>query len=300
MSRMTSMLTSPWLRRAASRVRVEYPAVYASLNRLRKKLVTSRSGLDLYQHVALEHFATLTRLPGARVLEIGSDLDLKVLAQLRRLGVTEAVGVNNSDEFWSRHADRTISRDDGVVLMQGDASQLQFPDGAFDAVFSVATFEHILDLPAALREMARVLKPGGIVYSNFGPIWSSCKGHHVYAVAGEHEARHFKPETNPLPDFSHLLLSPSELRAALPGRTPEVLVEPIVAWVYGSTGINRLFYSSYVRMFADAPLSLVSLREERDPVDPQLLRLLSFRYPGEDRFDVTNIEVVLRKSEIHP
>jgi SAM-dependent methyltransferase len=298
MVRMTSLLCSPWLRSAASRLRTDHPALYASLNRLRKKLVTASSGLDLYQHVALQRFSTLTNLRGARVLEIGSDLDLKVLSEMRRLGVAEACGVNNSDEFWSQQTDDAISVSDRIRLLRGDARHLRFEDASFDCVFSVAAFEHILDVAAALREMHRVLKPGGIVYSNFGPLWSSCKGHHVYAVVGEEEARHFKPEKNPLPDFSHLLLSPAQLRASLKGRTSDVLIEPIVAWVYDSTGINRLFYSDYIRIFREAPLTLVSSREERDLVDAQLQRMLRFRYPGEDRFDVTNMEVVFRKSEV--
>ena len=298
MARMTSLLCSPWLRSAASRLRTDHPALYASLNRLRKKLVTASSGLELYQHVALQRFSTLTNLCGARVLEIGSDLDLKVLSKMQQLGVAEAGGINNSDDFWSKQTDSSIAVSDRIRLVQGDARHLRFEDAYFDCVFSVATFEHILDVAAALREMHRVLKPGGIVYSNFGPLWSSCKGHHVYAVVGDEEARHFKPEKNPLPDFSHLLLSPSQLRASLKGRTSDVLIDPIVAWVYDSTGINRLFYSDYIRSFREAPLTLLTLREERDPIDAQLQRVLRFRYPGEDRFDVTNMEVVFRKSEV--
>lgn len=59
-----------------------------------------------------------------------------------------------------------------------------------------------------------------------------------------------------------------------------------------------LFYSDYIRIFREAPLTRLSLREERDPINAQLQRVLRFRYPSEDRFDVTNMEVVLRKSEV--
>ena len=55
---------------------------------------------------------------------------------------------------------------DAVV---GDAEQLPFPDESFDRVSSNGVLHHTPDLPAALREIHRVLRPGGearvIVYN---------------------------------------------------------------------------------------------------------------------------------------
>jgi demethylmenaquinone methyltransferase/2-methoxy-6-polyprenyl-1,4-benzoquinol methylase len=48
-----------------------------------------------------------------------------------------------------------------ITLLTGDSEALQFPDGQFDAVtvaFGVRNFEHLED---GLKEMLRVLKPGG-------------------------------------------------------------------------------------------------------------------------------------------
>jgi len=42
-----------------------------------------------------------------------------------------------------------------------DLTQLTFPAAEFDAVLSFDCFEHIPDFPAAIREIARILKPGG-------------------------------------------------------------------------------------------------------------------------------------------
>lgn len=49
-----------------------------------------------------------------------------------------------------------------VDLRVMDATALGFPDAAFDLVYSFHALEHIPDDRAALREMNRVLKPGGV------------------------------------------------------------------------------------------------------------------------------------------
>jgi len=49
------------------------------------------------------------------------------------------------------------------------AERLPFPDGAFDCVWSIHVLEHVVDLEAALREMARVLRPGGLLLLK--PAW---------------------------------------------------------------------------------------------------------------------------------
>jgi SAM-dependent methyltransferase len=48
-------------------------------------------------------------------------------------------------------------------LIQQDAASLPFADGAFDAVTCVEALEFLLDPPVALREMTRVLRPGGVL-----------------------------------------------------------------------------------------------------------------------------------------
>lgn len=43
-----------------------------------------------------------------------------------------------------------------------DGSRLPFPDGYFDAVISSNVLEHVADLPNAMKEIARVLRPEGV------------------------------------------------------------------------------------------------------------------------------------------
>jgi len=50
-----------------------------------------------------------------------------------------------------------------VVASEQDAVSLTFPDGSFDLVVSSECIEHTPDPRKALREMVRVLRPGGVI-----------------------------------------------------------------------------------------------------------------------------------------
>jgi SAM-dependent methyltransferase len=291
---MRSLLGSSYLRRVGASLRQNNPRAYGLLNQVRRKLIVGDTGLEAYQRNALGSFARCVPLRGAQIMEIGTDPELRVVRYLIAEGVSRIVGVNPLLD--SDGAQALESELKGRIELRGvDATATGCPSGAFDAIFSVATLEHVLDLPSMLDEAFRLLKPGGVFYSHFGPIWSGAKGHHVLAKVGQAEVMHSVPEKNPLPDFSHLLLSPDELGRALQGRVDSVLIAPIVEWVYESTLINRLFYHDYVRIFSASKLRVARIRGEKDPVEPQLGRVLGFRYPHETQFDVTNAEVVLVK-----
>lgn len=54
-------------------------------------------------------------------------------------------------------------------VLRMDVSELQFPDESFDLVYSRAVFHHLPDAQSAIREVARVLRPGGVAYIALHP-----------------------------------------------------------------------------------------------------------------------------------
>jgi SAM-dependent methyltransferase len=92
--------------------------------------------------------------PHADVLEVGcGEGEFSQLVQ-RRLGAT-VHAVDQSEEMVS------IARTRGVDAMVGDVQELPFRDGSFDVVVANWMLYHVPDLPHALGEIHRVLRPGG-------------------------------------------------------------------------------------------------------------------------------------------
>jgi len=61
-----------------------------------------------------------------------------------------------------------------------DAAALPFGDGSFDVVYSYNTFEHVAEPDKALGEALRVLRPGGLAFLSFGPLYCAAFGLHAY------------------------------------------------------------------------------------------------------------------------
>jgi ubiquinone/menaquinone biosynthesis C-methylase UbiE len=77
------------------------------------------------------------------------------------------------DHTMHRANDRGLTN---VIPAQGDARRLPYTDTSFDAVYLVTVLGEVPDQDAALREIARVLKPGGrlVIGELFGdPHWVS-------------------------------------------------------------------------------------------------------------------------------
>jgi demethylmenaquinone methyltransferase/2-methoxy-6-polyprenyl-1,4-benzoquinol methylase len=77
--------------------------------------------------------------------------------------VTRAVGADLSDKMLEigRQKIKAHGLEARVTLQNADALKLPFRDGEFDAVTISFGIRNVTDVPAALREMLRVLRPGG-------------------------------------------------------------------------------------------------------------------------------------------
>jgi demethylmenaquinone methyltransferase / 2-methoxy-6-polyprenyl-1,4-benzoquinol methylase len=103
--------------------------------------------------------------PGKSVLDVASGT-AGVALGLARAGAS-VVGVDLTEQML-RRGQRNVAdaaMGDRIRLVAGRAEQLPFDDAAFDALTFTYLLRYVLDPEATLRELARVVKPGGRVAS---------------------------------------------------------------------------------------------------------------------------------------
>lgn len=255
------------------------------------------------QTTVLKHFQEMVPLSGCAVLEVGGRLD------------AEVVKATGASDWWSVDPRNPPLRPEGVLqTICGVASEIPLPDESADHVFSSNAFQHIHDLPESLAELSRVLRPGGYLYANFGPIWSGPDGSHIEDLVIDQQRYDFWSHAL-LPSWSHLVFDEDELLVLLSAVHRRAVAVAICAYVFHSSWINRLSYREYQRILEQSPLALVSLggssEVDYDYCPPQInhplaKRLESDRLPRElqqrgglDWIDaqIRDVELILRKSE---
>jgi ubiquinone/menaquinone biosynthesis C-methylase UbiE len=138
---------------------------------VRQRKAPSACPYSLRFSLDLPHpFVTRSRLremlspqPGERVLEIGPGTGYYSLHAARWLepeGTLEVLDIQQEMLDNTMRRARTLGISN-VVPTRGDAQTLPYTDGQFDSAYLVATLGEVPDQERALRELHRVLKPGG-------------------------------------------------------------------------------------------------------------------------------------------
>ncbi|MBA2961835.1 MULTISPECIES: class I SAM-dependent methyltransferase [Ramlibacter] len=129
------------------------------------------------RHVAPAFLAWLDEPPGRRWVDVGCGTGALCSAIVERCAPAALTGVEPSGGFIAAARQALADR---VDLRQGSAAAIPLPDDSVDVVVSGLVLNFLPDLPAALRESARVCTPGGTF------------GAYVWDYAGRMELmRHF-------------------------------------------------------------------------------------------------------------
>ena len=105
--------------------------------------------------------------PADRVLDVATGTGMVAVALVRRYGCS-VVGLDQSPQMLSGAeaklaADPTLAG--RIELLRGEAEALPFADGEFDHLTFTYLLRYVDDPGATLRELARVVKPGGRIAS---------------------------------------------------------------------------------------------------------------------------------------
>jgi SAM-dependent methyltransferase len=100
--------------------------------------------------------------PGGSAIEIGCGLGHESEAMARIVGASgQVVGIDASRALLDKGMARTASLGLPLEFRHGDAMALPFADNSFDAGRGERVFEHLRDPGGAVKELVRVVRPGG-------------------------------------------------------------------------------------------------------------------------------------------
>ncbi len=207
-------------------------------------------------------------LAGQRVLEFGCGSGYEVWYLAHHFGAT-ATGVDVAERrAWS------VLADDRTRFVMADlATERPFAEASFDRIVSFSVFEHVAHPHAALAELYRVLRPGGLAFISAnlhrGPMAS-----HLY-----HDV--YFP-------WPHLLFTDDVFREYFGRRGRKV---------DGASWVNRLSWVEYENHFLRVGFELLALRFSESGFDEDFYRRFEGilgRYP---RWDLSRdfFHVVLQK-----
>lgn len=115
---------------------------------------------------------------GFRVLDIAGGTGDLALSFARQAGDTGQVWLTDINESMLRLGrDKLLNQGHLVPVVTCDAEQLPFPDNYFDRVSVSFGLRNMTHKEVALREMSRVLKPGGkLLILEFSRVWKPLQG----------------------------------------------------------------------------------------------------------------------------
>ncbi len=216
----------------------------------------------------------MINLKGKRVLEIGGSVPPSLVSSAK-VHSWNSIDINTNRFVVSIGKEKIPAWYKTYIM---DASKMTFDDSFFDVVFSANCFEHIQDLKSTMKNIYRVLKPGGILFALFSPIWSGPVGHHTWIWDND------TPLTfsdNVFPDWYHLIYTKEELRPMLNGRYRPEIVESMLKYVYESNDISRRIdrdYENILSLYPFIHVININIKSGTRP-DYNILPRLRSRYP---------------------
>ena len=202
--------------------------------------------------------------PGQRVLDVACGTGVLARALVDHVGPRGAVTGLDINEGMLAVARRQAP---GIEWRQGAAESLPFADAAFDAVLSQFGLMFFADRPKAIREMLRVLRPGGRLAV---AVWDSLDRTPGYAAFVRLLERLFGRETAEALRSPFALGDPHALRelfrnggvpdASIVTREGSARFPSIESWVYtdvkGWTAADLIDEAGFARLLAEAEREL--------------------------------------------
>jgi ubiquinone/menaquinone biosynthesis C-methylase UbiE len=195
---------------------------------------------------------------GARVLDLGCGNGFLLEAMARKRPDLALSGVEAAPGLVASATARSQGR---WTVLEGSAIDIPFEAASFDLVTMTEVFEHMKDPTAALREVARVLRPGGRLIltvpnmSAYGPFWRVAERIPMTALRDaflpwEHPLKTFQPidTAYEFDEITRIIDNASFCVDSVEGRE-------FFPYVTGTVPIARRLYAKLAQRPADDVLS---------------------------------------------
>lgn len=258
-----------------------------------------------HQLSAYEVLSRYTSFKDKKVLEVGGSQSCNSAYPFIKDGAASVV-VTGLDHI----SQEQTNKDCNLSILRADALKLSsiFEPNSFDVVYGLSIIEHIPSPKVFLDQVYTVLKTGGLAYFHGNPIWSSPKGHHLWVATwgGDYKNRatanylfseHPGEEwTNPIPDWSQLLLTPDQMKKYLTEKSiPSSDIRCIIDWVYSSQEINRLDISKIAKAYTNSKLTVLEANTNRIDVPHDIKLALWKQYGDSVDYGICGLTYVLAK-----
>lgn len=178
-----------------------------------------------------------------------------------------------------------------VAFRQGAIEDIPFGTSHFDLVSSAAVLEHVRNIDNMVKETARVLKPGGLAFHSFGPLYYSFGADHCIAAYG--------PDSG----YDHLLLDEDEYRKRISDRCffQRTVGNPDLAFWAVNDQFSFATAIDYLRAFqASFEIDYVAVKISQEGLayrdrHPQLWKSLLSAGISEPDLLIKGLTVILRK-----
>jgi len=200
------------------------PEVLANHKRLLKRHAQLRGfGCDLRAGIA---FVLKQALPlESPVLEIGTGKGRFLVRLAKRVSDITTVDISAEEQKSARLNARYFNVERRIQFVLQDATRLQWPDHTFKAVVTMNAMHHIRKFEPVVKEMLRVLKPGGkLVLADFSP-----RGFQIIARAHRAEGKIHPREPHSFRDLQRRLQRRGLVSRLRKGCNQEVLVAQVPA-----------------------------------------------------------------------
>jgi ubiquinone/menaquinone biosynthesis C-methylase UbiE len=150
---------------------------------------------------------------GKRVLDLACGTGIVARSAAARVGLHgRVVGLDLNEHMLAVAQEVSSDLLPEIQWRQGDVHDIPFPEASFDAVFCQQGLQFFKDRPAALREMRRVLAPGGRMGLN---VLRSVLHNPAYELLAEALERYVGPEAGSMMRSPFPELSAGDLRELL-------------------------------------------------------------------------------------